>query len=212
MVVTMNLINENYTKNLEYYSKMTAKVSNSLDGRICHHKVVVLNIIAELLNAQTYLEIGVHNGTSMSYASFERSDMQCIGIDLFENTISRYRHDRLQYDRTLANISKINNTKENICLLKGNSFYPEIVNKVAEKIQDRKIDLLFIDGDHSYNGIKSDFINYTPFLRKGGIIVIDDYNQMYPEILKFCKEINFEEFEQIGVFQDNELILRKRVK
>ena len=38
----------------------------------------------------------------------------------------------------------------------------------------RKIDLLFIDADHSYAGVKQDFNMYSPLVRKGGIIALHD--------------------------------------
>lgn len=36
------------------------------------------------------------------------------------------------------------------------------------------VDMLFIDGDHSYEGLKADFENYFGIVKKGGIIVIHD--------------------------------------
>lgn len=36
------------------------------------------------------------------------------------------------------------------------------------------IDFLFIDGDHTYNGVKSDFDLYSKFVRKGGVIAFHD--------------------------------------
>ena len=39
-----------------------------------------------------------------------------------------------------------------------------------------QIDYLFIDGDHSYQGVMDDFNNYLPFVSKDGIIVFDNYN------------------------------------
>ena len=36
------------------------------------------------------------------------------------------------------------------------------------------IDFLFIDGDHSYDGVKSDFEMYSPLVNEGGIIVFHD--------------------------------------
>lgn len=35
-------------------------------------------------------------------------------------------------------------------------------------------DFIFIDGDHSWNGVKSDFDNYFPMVRPGGCIVFHD--------------------------------------
>jgi predicted O-methyltransferase YrrM len=39
---------------------------------------------------------------------------------------------------------------------------------------DGKVDFLFIDGDHSYEGVKSDFEMYSGLVRPGGLIVFHD--------------------------------------
>jgi predicted O-methyltransferase YrrM len=39
----------------------------------------------------------------------------------------------------------------------------------------RQYDVLIIDGDHSYAGIKADFENYACMVKRGGYIIIDDY-------------------------------------
>jgi hypothetical protein len=36
-------------------------------------------------------------------------------------------------------------------------------------------DLIFIDADHSYPACRADIVNYTPFLREGGILSGHDY-------------------------------------
>ena len=46
--------------------------------------------------------------------------------------------------------------------------------KVLETVGEVKYDFLFIDGDHSYDGVKKDFEMYSPLVRKGGIIVFHD--------------------------------------
>ncbi len=48
------------------------------------------------------------------------------------------------------------------------------VEKLERVLDGRKIDFLFIDGDHSYGGIKQDFDNYSKFVRKEGVIAIHD--------------------------------------
>ena len=39
---------------------------------------------------------------------------------------------------------------------------------------EKKIDVLFIDGDHSYEGVKKDWEMYGPLVREGGIIAFHD--------------------------------------
>lgn len=46
-------------------------------------------------------------------------------------------------------------------------------------------DLLFIDGDHSYMGVISDFMNFKNKVVEGGYIIFHDYkNKFHPEVEK----------------------------
>jgi len=66
-----------------------------------------------------------------------------------------------------------------------------------------KIDLLFIDGDHSYKGVKKDFEMYAPLVKDGGIVAFHDvcFHPYVPtcEVDKLWKEIkpNYKHFEFI---------------
>ena len=71
---------------------------------------------------------------------------------------------------------------------------PEDVNKVFDYFKECKnivpilhdsrtlhwelpLDVLYIDAGHTYESCKADFDNYSLFLKKGGIIIFDDYTQ-----------------------------------
>lgn len=41
---------------------------------------------------------------------------------------------------------------------------------------NRQIDLLFIDGDHSYSVASADIDNFVPWVKNGGCIFVDDYD------------------------------------
>jgi predicted O-methyltransferase YrrM len=45
------------------------------------------------------------------------------------------------------------------------------------------LDVLFIDGDHTYDGVKADYQMYRPLVRKGGLIafhdIVDDHQTKY---------------------------------
>jgi cephalosporin hydroxylase len=57
-------------------------------------------------------------------------------------------------------------------LLKGNSTDPDLVARVTELVEPA--DLLFIDGDHTYEGVSGDYRLYAPLVRPGGRIVLHD--------------------------------------
>ena len=46
--------------------------------------------------------------------------------------------------------------------------------QVKELLDGSKLDFLFIDADHTYEGIKRDFELYSPLMKKGGIIAFHD--------------------------------------
>lgn len=52
-------------------------------------------------------------------------------------------------------------------------FSTDVVDEVATHINS--LDLLFIDGDHSYEGVKADWEAYRVFLRTGSVVVLHDW-------------------------------------
>ena len=72
----------------------------------------------------------------------------------------------------LNNLKKIN--KSNFKIYKHFSNDPELLDSFDKTNQ--KIDILFIDGNHSYKSVIDDFYNFSKYVTKGGFIVFDDYN------------------------------------
>jgi predicted O-methyltransferase YrrM len=52
----------------------------------------------------------------------------------------------------------------------------------------RSIDVLFIDGDHSTEGMLQDFRDYAPLVRKGGIIAVHDIYYL-PTVAEAWKQV-----------------------
>lgn len=73
----------------------------------------------------------------------------------------------------------------------------EFIQKLShEAVQGwhESIDMLFIDGDHSYEAVRRDWNNWTPFVKEGGIIALHDSRSLkYPGPLKLVQEISAEE-------------------
>lgn len=58
--------------------------------------------------------------------------------------------------------------------MEAKSHAQKTVRCVKELLRGNELDLLFIDGDHSYEGVKQDFLSYSPLVRKGGWITFHD--------------------------------------
>lgn len=61
-----------------------------------------------------------------------------------------------------------------LCVIQENSHHHATRRKVEEHLAGRQFDFLFIDGDHRYESIRSDYEMYSPFVRAGGMIALHD--------------------------------------
>ncbi|MFQ5574549.1 MAG: class I SAM-dependent methyltransferase [Terriglobia bacterium] len=64
--------------------------------------------------------------------------------------------------------------RQNLYLLRANSHDPQTLQQVRRILGDHPVDLLFIDADHTYEGVKTDFILYGPLVQPGGLIAFHD--------------------------------------
>jgi cephalosporin hydroxylase len=63
---------------------------------------------------------------------------------------------------------------QQIILLQGDSHEPSMYDNLLKSLGGRKVDYLFIDGDHTYEGVRMDFEMYSPLVRSGGFIAFHD--------------------------------------
>ena len=64
--------------------------------------------------------------------------------------------------------------KENSFFILGDSKDSDTKRQLNKILKNEKLDLLFIDGDHSFDGTKHDFEFYSQYVNKGGFIVFHD--------------------------------------
>ncbi|MGH9467964.1 MAG: class I SAM-dependent methyltransferase, partial [Terriglobales bacterium] len=78
-------------------------------------------------------------------------------------------------------------------LVRGDSHLPQIRERVARALGGEPLDLVFIDGDHSYAGVKADYEMYSPMVRAGGVVAFHDIVEHPPEygvgVGRFWREI-----------------------
>lgn len=59
----------------------------------------------------------------------------------------------------------------------------------AAPLVSEGLDLVFIDGNHSYEYVKEDLSLWAPKVRKGGIIAGHDYNErLFPDVVRAVRE------------------------
>lgn len=150
-------------------------ISNQINNQTFHHHYHILYDIANsypvdyILN---YVEIGCYAGGS-ACLMLQRENTNVFSIDL---------GNPINPDIVRQNVNKLNKHNNNYNYIKGSSHDLEIFNKLIEYIDE--IDILFIDGDHSRDGVILDFEMYSKLVKSGGYIIFDDYNdyQYSPQV------------------------------
>ncbi|MCE8424194.1 MAG: class I SAM-dependent methyltransferase [Candidatus Methanoperedens sp.] len=131
-----------------------------------------------------FLEIGTANGgTLFMILRAISAQAKIVSIDLHYNKIwgiidsplyKSFKKDRFQKIILLKSDTHLPNTKETV-----------------DSILDGNVDLLFIDGDHSYEGVKQDFKMYGSLVKNGGLIAFHDIVKHHDEckVHEFWSEI-----------------------
>lgn len=122
------------------------------------------------LRPERALEIGTASGGSLLFLTRLASPQATIvTLDLPGGGFGGgYRPARAWFYKRFAR------SKQQLHLLRGNSHSSEMLAQVVTLLGGCNLDYLFIDGDHSYSGVKSDFEMYGPMVRKGGVIAFHD--------------------------------------
>ncbi len=82
---------------------------------------------------------------------------------------------------------------QRIHLIRADSHNKETFEKVKTILNGKAIDFLFIDGDHTYDGVKKDFEIYSSLVKKNGVIAFHDIvvhpRETGAEVSKYWNEI-----------------------
>jgi predicted O-methyltransferase YrrM len=90
-------------------------------------------------------------------------------------------------------------------LLRKNSHDRKTFALVRSLLGDKPLDFLFIDGDHTYDGVRADFEMYAPLVREGGIVAFHDIVKHAPEVQcevdRFWSEIK-RQYRHVEIVKD----------
>ena len=145
--------------------------------------------IVEDMQPKYVLEIGTAGGGALfCFARLSSSDAVLISVDLPEGRFGGgYEESKIPFFRAF----KKDNQK--LSLIREDSHRDSTLVSVKRILNGQKLDFLFIDGDHTYEGAKRDFKMYGPLVRKGGVIafhdIVDGLEQFVGGVPRFWKEI-----------------------
>lgn len=154
--------------------KVNYIIGNMINKSFHNHYHILYDICDSFEhNNITYLEIGAFAGGSASLVASNDKVSNVYSIDL---------GTPINKEIPINNVNNFKNKNCEYTYFQGSSFDNDLITMVKNTINE--VDILFIDGDHSHNGVLNDFKNYSSMVKNGGYIVFDDYmdNIYSPEV------------------------------
>jgi hypothetical protein len=120
------------------------------------------------------LEIGIFKGEFFDYIINACNISLIDGVDLFEgvcNSGDVNGNNSIEYnlDKSYIELSEKYKNMSCVRLIKSDS------SKYLSTVEDKYYDIIYIDGDHSYEGVKKDLINSFHKVKCGGYLMGHDY-------------------------------------
>ena len=153
---------------------------NELNSQNLEEFEIFLNIY-DKLNAKYIIEIGSLYGWSLQhFIHYGSDDSVVVSIDLpvrdfIGATDFRVTTQESNWKNFWPTWAKNKNSK--LFIIPQQSSLNESLQSTTEIFGDNLVDFLFIDGDHRYNAIKTDFNMYSPLVRKGGMVAFHDIGE-----------------------------------
>lgn len=135
----------------------------------------LLQIIKEA-RPKVIVEIGTaRGGTFWAMAQSAPKDCLLISIDIPAGTAMDMRDGEDVYTgRDRNRLKQFIQEGQRLALIDMNSQLPAAEHALVHALGGKKIDVLFIDGDHTYKGVKHDYETYSKYLAPGGIAAFHD--------------------------------------
>jgi cephalosporin hydroxylase len=138
-----------------------------LKRRFPQHPLELQKVCQWVREANSILEIGSRYGENMRFlaAAMRGNKLVCVDLPDVEGW-----NDREILDELVVNVTRLNNGGYDVTLIVGDSHNFDVLEKVESKAP---YDVVFIDGDHTYQGVKVDWDMYA---RLGKIVIFHDIN------------------------------------
>lgn len=129
--------------------------------------------LAEMVKKQSckyIMEIGTfRGGTLFVFSQLAAPGATVISLDFHSSFFGRV-YGALQKPL----LRKFVRNGKSLFMIREDSHLPQTLNAIRRILNGHELDFLFIDGDHSYEGVREDFMMYSPLVREGGLIAFHD--------------------------------------
>jgi cephalosporin hydroxylase len=120
---------------------------------------------------RSFVEIGTsHGGSFYAFSAICKPGGHKVSVDLCGGAYGQ------PYDVAYRN-ALLSKLCKGARFVMADSHDPSTPARVSEILGDARVDFLFIDADHTYNGVSSDYNMYRSFVKPGGWIGFHDIKQ-----------------------------------
>jgi hypothetical protein len=144
-----------------------------------------------------YVEIGTWGGAASEWVCkhiLTHPDSLAFGIDPYDQYFERRRHD-VAAIKTLAadRVRAVIGGRYQWIYQRSRPGLMQLQNILRDLINDRRIDLLYVDGSHEGPDVFQDFALAWPMLHNGSIVIFDDYKKVedyaWPHVRHACAAV-----------------------
>jgi cephalosporin hydroxylase len=134
---------------------------------------------------KTVVEIGAgHGGSFYAWTRIAESDALIVSIDDPQDRLETFRRSTVPKMRSYLRAQQRGE------VIIGDSHDPDTKASLLHILEGASVDFLFIDGDHTYGGVKEDFHMYAPLAR---LVALHDIlphpDEPHTEVDRFWHEL-----------------------
>ena len=163
--------------------------------------VTVLFALSKLIKPETYLEIGVRKGRSLTMVAHNSPNCQLYCFDMWQENYAGIENPGVEFVRKELDKVGFKGTAQ---FINGDSHLT--LNTFFNSNKDLFFDVITVDGDHSYYGAARDLIDVLPKLKIGGVLVFDDISnprhfyllKVWNKYVKSNERFSTYEFNELG--------------
>ena len=180
---------------------------DAIDGQISLGEATLLHELASAARGGVIVEVGTFHGKStvaLALGAQAGAKAKVYGVDPFVTFVG-------SFGRTFTPAEKI--TLFQNLLLAGVAEHVWLLQTTSERAArgfDEPIALLWVDGDHSYDGVRRDFAAWAPHVAAGGILAFHDSISPRLGVARFLDELlgASDEYERLRVVDRTTVVQR----
>ena len=133
------------------------------------------DLVDQMPDKFNFLEVGVFRGQVLGFIGMlaDRINKKAVryGVTPLDSSDGHWESD---YAADIKHLHNIFGIKDDYRIIPHDSTSKEALEAVAD--MKGQMDIVYIDGGHTYEVVKQDLQNYIPLVKPGGFLVIDDCN------------------------------------